>query len=185
MIDLNNVKVKVEYGTTLAIFTAFNRFGILRNMKQPLGILRMVLYFVISPVMIGWAFIDGHLEQTWLYCLILAILSLWHAANWCYVWFFRISKEYETKYGQGVPKETYLFAPEGFVNMTLTHDMSSNFETLYSICQEVYETGDALYLFKTKTSAYVIPKAAITLGSIEELRILLQQAYGKHYHIVK
>lgn len=53
----------------------------------------------------------------------------------------------------------------------------------YSVLFKVMETGTYLFLFERKSVAYIVEKATLTGGTIEELRTALSSVLGKNYII--
>ena len=78
-------------------------------------------------------------------------------------------------------KNIYIFGDEFIKSSTESPHYTDNEEIKYSLFFKAYETSKYIYLYRTKVQVYIVEKATIEGGTIEELRAKLVSYLEENY----
>ena len=79
----------------------------------------------------------------------------------------------------------YVFQDRGFLASSSNDVHNGQSNTDYAVLMKAYETSKYFFLFISKNQAYIVDKATVSGGPVDDLRGKLQSILGKKYYICK
>jgi len=184
-----NIRAKIKYdfeaAKALAYVSVFKKY----NPKKRFLFLtctRVFLLFVYALLWLCFQYLEVKygVENSWeLFCvffMLFGLVLIW-SGIWAYCFFPK--KQYESQGHTKDRNEEYQFLDESFVNSSDGEELMERSLIRYTVLFNVYETDRYLFLFRSKTQAYLVDKRTVEGGTCEELREKLKSYVGENNYI--
>ncbi len=151
-----------------------NKFS-LKNLWWAMLILSVL--FVLIGVLGGFVFPEDGADMVFGIVMI-SFGVLFTPAVWLLARLFQRNLDKSATYIAGNTEETYTFSENGIEILQVNEQFRSWTSAKFPYLYKVNETATHYFLYISKAQCHVIPKAALTEGSLEELNALLSFNLG-------
>ena len=157
-----------------------SRFMMFRNRRQNPRrriIMWTVLFCALMGTLIAEMVLWGFSAFTLVLVLLCAGILLWE-------WFFYLRLpdiQYKNAGKMADARNEFVFTETRMKASSTADEYSGSAEMEYDALYKIYETGEYFFLFLNKRQCYVVNKATVRDGTVEELRSVLTEAVGNRY----
>ena len=115
-----------------------------------------------------------------IYCIVLSVLFY---PLFCGIYaIMRKSLKNNSKLVGDSTEQQFQFFEDGFIcSQTKGDEFKDVMQAKYSVLIKIIETKEQYFIYITKTSCFVINKADLTAGTLEELNTILTNALGPNF----
>lgn len=150
---------------TIKKYHHFHNFK--RNKLKKASVPIVLIALIISFLGFLVCYILDGLDSTLITLLIVEIIA---AFLLFFTWFIMPRISFNLNKLAKNNKNEYVFKDETFIAACKAKDISGSTEISYKKLNSIYETEDFLYIYISMNQAFIVEKASVSGGSLEELR---------------